>query len=216
MAATPSLRDQLRAVLVALHVLAIVGTAMPAPPDFLGPDPLAAPKMAGGIRQWEKILGVDPQQFRWVVLHGGQALAGTRAQFLWFFRPYSDLAGVHQSWRMFGRSPARADRVEFWLEEEAGWRLLYTPFRADARWRAQLWEDGRVRGMIPSLEADKKGNWGRFAKAVARLAAADFPEALRLKIQRIPLKFPKPALLAESGRRTEGAAKDEVIVDLPR
>ena len=213
----PSSWDHLRGALVLLHVVALLGMAMPAPKNFLGKDPLSQPKVAEPLKVWEKALApLPPEALRAVVLYGGRSLAWTRNQFITLSKPYSDWAGVYQSWRMFGTSPATGDRPEWWIEENGSWRLLYRPLDPQARWRAGLWEDGRVRGLIPSLGNDEKGTWGGFARSLARRAAIEFPKATRLKIQRVPLRFPSPTRLKERGKVDENAPRDVVVVELLR
>lgn len=138
--------DHLRGALVLLHIVAVMGMAMPAPKQFTGEDPLSRPEVAGPVKVWEETLPLPAGMLRQIVLVGGRTLERTRSHFVRLSEPYSDWAGVYQSWHMFGSSPARSNRMECWLEEGGQWRLLYRPLDPDARWRAELWENGRVRG----------------------------------------------------------------------
>lgn len=198
--------DHVRALLIAVHVVAVVGMSLPAPPK-MNERLLANGDVAKGLAVWTGALarvGVAPETTRALVLVGGGALARTEDRMEAIFSPYRRWAGVDQSWRMFSGSPARGSRVELWLEEDGAWRRIYAPLDPEARWRAGLWEDGRVRGALQALSQEKFERWwAALAKSAARRAARDFPHADTLRLQRVPLRYPTPEDLVVTGRVVE-------------
>lgn len=210
--------DHVRAALVAVHVLAVVGTSLPSPEGFSAASMAKKAKFAGPIAAWADALaevGVPPSLTQTVALRGGQALERAEDRMERLFAPYGRYAGVKQSWRMFSASPSRTSRVEMWLEEGGAWRPIYVPLHPTARWRAELWEDGRVRGAVKALGSDRYREWwAALARSAARRAAADFPTATRFKLQRVSLRIPAPDALARTGRLEERAATGVAEVDL--
>lgn len=210
--------DHLRAALVLAHIVAVLGMSIPSPQGFLVDHPLDNPKIAAPLRVWEgamERIGVPPQTTRTVALTGGKALERAENAMERWCRPYVRYAGVSQSWRMFASSPARGWRLEILLEEGGEWRTVYRRLDPEARWRASLWEDGRVRGMINSLANAKFSAWWKtFAESAGRRAAVDFPDATGLKLQRVDVRFPPPKELRRTGLVEEGAIRGVVEVDL--
>jgi hypothetical protein len=212
-------RDHARAVLVLLHVIAVLGMSLPSPEGFRSGTALRTARVARQVAAWENAVatvGVPVDVTHAVILRGGGALERAEDAFEEICGPYARLAGTEQSWRMFSSSPSRADRFEVWIEDGA-WRPLYRPFDPDARWRAALWEDGRVRGMIHSLGNTKFADaWKGFAESVARRARADFPTATRLRVERVPVRIPPPEELVTTGQLAADApASIEIPMEAP-
>ncbi|MFZ5478072.1 MAG: hypothetical protein ACOZNI_14955 [Myxococcota bacterium] len=208
----PSLRDHVRAALIALHLVAIVGMAIPSPRGFSSGAAIEQGGTARAMAAWEEGLatvGVPAELTRGALIAGGRLLERAEGRFERAFAPYVRFAGVKQSWRMFSGSPPRAARFEVWIREGGAWRVVYRALDPDARWRAGLWEDGRVRGMVHTLAGERFAAWWEaFAHSVARRAAVDFPAADAARIQRVRLRLPAPEALGTAGRLTEGEATD--------
>ncbi len=219
MSATPPLRpwDHLRAALIVVHVLAVVGMSLPSP-EGLTEDQLTRGAGGAQVKRWAKALGhvgMSGEATMALILDGGRALEWAEDRAERIFAPYARYAGVKQSWRMFSSSGARGSRIEMWLREGGTWRPLYVTLDPEARWRADLWEDGRVRGAIKTLAAERFERWWTaLARSAARRAAADFPDAEAFRLQRVPLRFPTPEQLAAGARVEEREPVGRVDVEL--
>lgn len=212
--ATP--RDHLRAALVAVHMVAVVGMALPSP-EGLTEAKMKRADVAAQVESWTATLGavgVPEDAAVWLMFEGGRALEKVEDRAERTFAPYARYAGVRQSWRMFSSSAPNGSRVEMWVREGGTWRPVYVALDPDARWRASLWEDGRVRGAVKVLGGKRfVERWEAFAKSAARRAAVDFPNADAFRLQRVPLRYPPPEGIAAKGR-VAGAPVGMVEVDL--
>lgn len=210
-------RDHIRGALILVHLIGIIGMALPSPKG-LGSDPLSSPTVAAALAPWERgaaYFGVSPQLSHRGLVGGGVALVRARAALAWVFRPYAEYVGVAQHWSMFSASPDHATTFEFWLDEGEDWRLIYRPMAPSARWRAGLWEVGRVRCLLGAMAGRKfDRSWRALVESAARRAAADFPAATRFRGQRVPVQFPPPAELVSMGHTVDGEARTVVDVDL--
>lgn len=221
MSVTQPLWDHLRAILVLVHVVAVVGMSIPSPEGFSKADALENKDIAGPLHVWEQSLsriGIPTTLTRGVALYTGRSLEIIEDKMERTFYPYAHYLGVRQSWRMFSSSPAKSWMLEIFIEDEGTWTLLYRPFDPQARWQATLWEDGRVRGMINALaNTANQASYQSFVKTVAWRAAQDFPQATRLKVQRRTVYFPDPAELRRTGQLKMGPARgvEEVPLRTP-
>lgn len=210
--------DHVRAALIAVHVVAVVGMSLPSPEGYSARRALEDPKFARPLAVWVDALaevGVPAALTRRVAVDGGETLERVEDGAERLFAPYARYAGVKQSWRMFSSSGPKSWRLELWLREGDVLRPIYVALDPTARWRAALWEHGRVRGAVQALGQDKFSSWWEaLARSAARRAAVDFPEATALRLQRVPLRFPTPEALAVTGRVAARAPTDVVDVAL--
>ncbi len=212
-----------RAALVLAHAIAVCLMALPSP-EGMSTEALAGDAVKrSALASWEGALaraGVpETVSHRWIVGIAGGLTGLDRAVERWL-APYQRIAGTRQSWQMFSSSSANGFLLEMYVAEGGaeggaeGWRLIYRSLDSGARWRAGLWEDGRVRGAIFALSSPKQERlWRGLARSAARRAALDFPAAARFRIWRVPVRAPAPERLAEEGRaaRTPVGA---VVVEL--
>ena len=218
-----------RAALVRGHVIAICLLALPSPEgmsaEMLAKDPVKRSALAA----WEGALAraglPEAVSHAWIV-GSAEGLTGLNRVVEQWLSPYERIAGVKQSWQMFSSVSGSGCVLEMYGEErggaggeaagtgDGGWRLIYRSLDGAARWRADLWEDGRVRGAIFALSSPKQERmWKGFARSAARRAARDFPSATRFRIWRVPVRAPAPERLAAEGR-AERAPVGGVEVEL--
>jgi len=201
------MRDHLRAVLIPLHIAAVVFLALPAPGKFMIEKEwqkadaqqafgamagvLGVPRATVQDRLWD--LGLVWQDLR-------QAIAGP-------LHPYPAYLGVTQGWAMFAQVPDRSGRLEVYIEEEGDWRPLYISQDPAHDWRGSELRQERLRGFLSDFSwRRRKGRFPGFAEALALRAAADFPEATRLRAEMVHVGIPEPAVLRAQGGLDIGEA----------
>lgn len=140
----------LRAAFVAFHLFAIVLSAIPAPAGGMNRKNWKDPTVQGEFRAWGARLGVDAATLEETLF--GFASGWMRARDLWLapVRPYLDVTGTDQPWRMFvapHRHPARF-RVEVQDEPGSEWEPLFEERSPDARWRRDFFEEERTRSIL--------------------------------------------------------------------
>jgi hypothetical protein len=210
---SPALR-QLRAVLVALHVVAVVSMSVPSPENISVAS--LTKRHAREFRPWQDAfakIGVPPETTLDVVVRGGRVLETVEGGAERVFAPYERLLGVHQNWRMFAQSAPQGEIVEMLVYQGSTWRRVYAVTAPDARWHADIWEQGRVRGVMDVIGRQPENEaWGRVAQSAARRAAVDFPDATVFRMQVVPTRSPPPEALA--GGLQRGAARAVTDIDL--
>lgn len=203
---------QLRAVLVALHVLIVVAMSVPSPE---GMSERLLQRESRAFKPWVEALarvGFAPETSTTIILRGGRALEKVEDTAEKLGAPYVAVCGVAQSWRMFSQSPPRGVRVEMLLYEDDRWTRIYANTDPHARWRAGLWEQGRVRGLMRELGNDPSQDWWRaMAETAARRAAADFPDATVFRMQAVPTRSPPPERIEDGLQRGEPRG----VTDIP-
>jgi hypothetical protein len=99
---------QLRAILVLLHCIGVLGMSLPSPEGFSNPEELK--KIEPYLASWVetlKMVGIPEQLTRTVAIQGGQKLEWAEDHMERLFAPYSRYLGVKQSWRMFAKAPPK-------------------------------------------------------------------------------------------------------------
>jgi len=188
-----------RAALVLLHVVAVTLMAMPAPGGGMNREAWAEPTVQGEFAAWtERLngLGFDVtteqvQDRAWAFAEG---FMGLRETVLTPFQPYYEYAGTGQSWRMFVAPHRVPSRLEIDLEgaDRAGWVTIYAQ-GSDARWRARQLEHDRMRAQIFRLSwPGYEGTYAKFGEWVAREAARDFPDGVRVRVRFFEYRTPSP------------------------
>lgn len=205
--ATPALglRDHLRGVLVAAHLLAVGLLALPSP-GRVTEHTLRDPALQEVLADWWGVaasvgLSMSKAETEAVALTSANAFMDVRKAVLDPFQPYFRYSGARQSWRMFGylnRTPARF-RLEAYTPG-VGWSTLY-----EARTRAHTWngrqlDAERFRAMINaySWKRSRKG-YDRFVDWLACTAAPDVPDATKIRASMLRLRLPPPDTLRELG-----------------
>ena len=199
--------DQLRAIFVALHLIAITAVAFPAPVGMRRAD-LENPDVQSAIEAWRGVAGVfgievDPDALQERLWTSGNSLLATRKTALAPMQPYYQYAGTRQSWSMFGYLNHTPARIEIHIDHGAGWEPLYIARTSAHAWRGHQFDQERFRGLINAFSwKQRRSKLRQVADWVALQAAADFPEAQRVRIRMHARPLPDPAALQESGELT--------------
>lgn len=212
--------DHVRALLITVHLLAVVLSALPAPVGMRAQD-LEDPSFRESLAPIHGALqaagyGGSEDDLARQLFEAGEALLETRRTVLRPFDLYYRHLGTRQSWRMFGTVNDKPARVEVFLDHGDGtWAPLYIAREPEHAWRAHQLDQERFRAFMNdySWRRDKR-SWDHFTAWLARQAARDFPEASRLQALVRYRPIPRPAKLRELGERPSGKAFWTVEHDL--
>jgi hypothetical protein len=204
------MRDQLRAVLVGLHLLAVLLMSIPAPAG-MSRQTLQEENIQANFRDWSDLakgLGINLEaakieelSFTW-----GTRVLGVRNKALAPFRPYYKYAGTNQRWQMFGylnRTPGRievatCDKINKRLCAKQDWDWRFIMGSDEADWLRPRMEQERIRAIVSSFAWKKrKGHYNALGRWLAAQAAEDFPDAKTLRVRMGTLQIPPPARLRE-------------------
>lgn len=141
---------QLRAALVTFHLVAIVLSAIPAPAGGMNRRNWKDATVQDEFKAWGGRLGVDPATLEDAIFGFATGYMKVRDAWLTPVDPYLEFTGTDQPWRMFvapHRHPARY-RVETQVSPESEFELLFEERSAEARWRANFFEQERTRSVL--------------------------------------------------------------------
>lgn len=212
--------DHIRALLITLHLLAVVLAALPAPVGMREKDledPLFRESLAPvhGALQAVGYGGSEDELAR-ELFDGGKAILEVRKQVLRPFGPYYRYLGTRQSWRMFGTVNDDPARVEVYIDRgDRDWEPVYIARDPEHDWRAQQLDQERFRAFMNdySWRRDKR-SWTHFTTWLARQAARDFPEARRFGARVRYRPIPRPQVLRGLEERPSSEAFWRVEHDL--
>jgi len=211
--------DQLRAVLITLHILAISLLAIPAPVGLSHAamqeagvqESLATARTVAGALGWE----VDQAEATALAHDLGSRYLDARHRVLTPVRPYAQYLGVKQGWRMFSQINPAPRRLEIDLFEGGIWRPIYVARDPELAWMADLMDHERMRGFTNAFSWGKqRPRFRRFSAWLASRAAADFPEATKLKTRMVTVHLVGPEALADHGSLPTGATSWETRINL--
>lgn len=216
------MRDHLRALFVAFHVIAVLILALPQPGSFMHERMWRRPPAQAAFRSASdaaRAVGADlspaeVQDIAWAV---GSAWQRARRRTVRHLDRYVTLCGVKQGWSMFADVPETSGRLEVEVERGGAWAPAYISQDPGHDWRGGELRQERLRAFISDFSwRRRKGTFPRFAEALGRRAAADFPDATRLRARMRTVHFPDPATLRETGAIRLGEPYFETTVDLGR
>ena len=195
---TPPFWLHLRAVLVVLHILAVVLVAIPAPQGGMDRRAWAEPTVQAEFAAWGvqlRALGVpwtdtDLQEHLWTA---ATTYMDVRTKVLAPIRPYNRYLGTGQSWRMFVAPHRHPSRLEVAVKEADQWRVVYLQPRPGPDWLEDLLEHDRTRSVLfryawPAY----RGRHKRLSRWLAHRAAGDFPGASHVRVRWLRQRTPSP------------------------
>lgn len=200
---------QIRAALIALHVIAITLLALPAPDGGMDRETWKNPTVQEEFKNWTQTLnacGLDitQQELEDRLWAASQTYMDARSDVLQPFLPYYNYCGTFQAWRMFV-GPHRYPAVLHIDVSEGGvWRPVYIERDAHHRWLGRQLDSYRFRATLfrlgwPAYE----GEFDHFARWVGRQAARDFPDADRVRVRLYRSRTRSPQEV-RAGAPTEG------------
>ena len=174
----------IRAALVAVHVLAVVLMAFPAPSGGMRRSAWKDPTVQAELHTWADRLGQDREAFEdrlWGVAVG---FMDARKTVLKPFQPYYRYVGTTQSWRMFVAPHRFPGRLHIDVREDGAWRTVYVARDPELDWLGHKIDHDRMRSAIFRFAWKHYRKWFRdFADWLAVEAARDFPEAELVRLR---------------------------------
>jgi hypothetical protein len=190
----------LRTAFVVVHLVAVSLCAFPS----IGSAGLVRgawkqPTVQGEFRAWAARLQAVglPITAEALEEHGwtfANAFESTRRVVLWPFEPYYRYCGTWQSWKMFVAPHRFPTRVEIAIDHGAGFEVVYLARDPELRWHAEWFDHDRFRSVLfrmgwPQYKALRRN----FLDFVAERAAAEFPDATRVRVAFLRSETPTPA-----------------------
>jgi hypothetical protein len=209
---------QIRAALVALHVIVITLLALPAPEGGMDRNAWKNPTVQGELRAWTDSLnacGIDITQpeLEDRLWHAANAYMNARGTVLGPLSPYCEYCGTDQSWRMFVAPHRYPTTLHIAIAEGGAWRPAYVERDPRYTWLARQLDSYRFRSVAFRLGwPGYEGEFDRLAHWVARRAANDFPDAGRVRVSLVKSRTRSPEEV-----RAGAATETEVVlsVELP-
>lgn len=202
--------EQVRTVLVGLHVLAITLMALPAPGGAMSRSAWKKPTVQAEFAAWRGRLaswGVElsPEEFEDGLWDLSVQLMGGREVMLAPFDWYYLYCGTWQSWRMFVAPHTHPSRLYVDIYEDGAWRPVYVGRSPEHDWMADVFDHDRMRSATFRYAWRKyAGTYTPFTKWIAKRGAVDFPDAekLRVRYQKGPTPSPEQTLAGEPPETT--------------
>lgn len=188
-----------RAVLIALHVVAITLQALPSPGGAMKRSSWREPTVQGELAAWTDRLNAlgwkgDQQHLEQDLWDFASEFVKVRRRVLAPFAPYYRYAGTFQSWRMFVAPHRHPARLHIEVHRRGAWEPVYVARDAQHDWLAPKLDHDRLRAQVFRLSWPAyKTTYSRFVDWVARQAASDFPDATRVRVRFWRYRTPSPA-----------------------
>lgn len=197
--------DQLRAALVALHLIAVTLLALPSLRG-LRPNHLNHPEAVAALTALSEATDQPVEVWESRVLGFSRQTNRARLAALAPFRRYYALTGTKQGWRMFGvvnRQPARLE-IHLDLDGRDEWTPIFISPAPDG-WRANLLNHERVRSLFNNFSYRRaKGLYPDFIAWVSREVVEEYPTAQRVRVQLRRRPPPPPKKLRKTGQIPNG------------
>jgi hypothetical protein len=211
---------QVRAGLIAGHILAITLMALPAPGEGMVREAWQDPTVQGEFAAWTtrcNRLGIQitQQEFEdrlWAV---ACAYMDIRDRILAPFGPYYEYCGTVQSWRMFAGPHFYPSRLAIDVRQNDEWRTVFLQRDPHLTWLSSRLDHYRFRPALYRFGWYQyvKGydDFHHFAEWVARHAAQDYPQADEVRIRLLKLRTRSPEEVREGRSVDEKAGPEELI-----
>lgn len=181
--------SHLKGVLVALHLVAITVMALPEVGDGLNRKAWSDPTVQGEFDAWHARLsdwglGLSRDAFEEQAWSVAQGWAVTHDALKAPFWPYLRYCGTWQGWRMFVAPHRYPSRLVIELHEGEAWRTLYVARSDEYAWHRAQFDHHRMRSaMFRFAWPNYRKAFTQFSERVAKDAAAEFPEADRVRLR---------------------------------
>lgn len=197
----------LRTAFVCLHLVAVTLCAFPSV-GAAGLDRSAWKQatVQGEFRAWAarlSALGIpigaaELEDRGWAF---ATAFEAGRRWVLWPFRPYYQVCGTYQSWKMFVAPHRFPTRAEIAIDRGQGFEVVYLARDPSLDWHAEWFDHDRFRSSLfrmgwPQFRSPR----GHFTAFVAARAAEEFPDATRVRVAFLRSETPPPAQTAAGVR----------------
>lgn len=212
---------QIRGVLVAAHVVAVLLMATPSPSAGLRRSAWKDPTVQAEFKAWNKrfnAMGVDwtqpeMEQHLWDFAVGWDE---ARTALLKPFTPYGRYLGASQAWRMFVAPHRFPTRLHVDIERDGQWEPVFIERSELYTWREEVFGHDRMRSAVFRFGWSQfKKSWQQFTEWVAVRAAEDFPDATRVRVRMYKYQTLSPQDAA-AGAEPKGSFQQDQVYALDR
>lgn len=211
------MRDHLRALLITLHIVAVVLMAAPVPQGGMSRSAWQTPMVQDEIAAWAARLSMPPEALEVSLWQTAEEVTDAYQATIKPLRPYYRHCGTTQSWRLFvipQRYPAQLHIDLRYPDED--FQPLYIARSDEAVWMRSVLDTERMRSLLFRLSwSHYKARYRMFADWIATKAAAEFPEAHAVRLRWLRRQTPSPAQVRD-GTAPEGAFENELRLPLRR
>jgi hypothetical protein len=211
----------LRALLISLHVLAVILGALPAPSGGMKRGAWRDPTVQDEFAAWRGRLAavgleVDAQTFEDELWAFATRFMAARAVVLKPFGPYYRHFGTLQTWRMFVAPHRYPARLHIDIYENGHWVNVYEEQNPGPDWKQGLLEQDRFRSALFRYSwASYERSYRQFAAWIAKAAAVDYPEASAVRLRWFKYKTLPPAQAAAGVEPTGSFIMTHVVPTHP-
>ena len=187
---------QVRAVLVALHVIAVLVLSFPASPKLADPARWQDQRTRREIALWAERMqsaGIDttPERLEgrlWSLVHGYLAVRQALGK---PFEPYAETACAYQTWGMFRSPQRRPGELVVSLRERGRWHRVHVSRSEEHTYLARELDHNRLRKQVARAITDPV-LFEQLAEWIARRAARDHPNATDAVVEILRFESPPP------------------------
>jgi len=198
----------IRALLISVHVLAVILGALPAPSGGMKRGAWRDPTVQDEFAAWRGRLAavgveVDAQAFEDQLWAFATRFMAVRGVVLKPFGPYYRHFGTLQTWRMFVAPHRYPARLHIDIFENGRWVNVYEEQHPGPDWKQHLLEQDRFRSALFRYSwASYERSYRQLAAWIAKAAAVDYPEATAVRLRWFKYKTLPPAAAAAGATPT--------------
>jgi hypothetical protein len=214
--------SRVRAVAIALHIVAVLVAALPPTSDLLDRSAWKSPSVQDEFAAWADRLSLFGGTWTsaaledrlWTVVQGyATVLTVVQAP----VRPYQQHLGVRQGWQMFAAADRHPAVLTIDVERDGRWETVFVERSATHDWRRAFFEADRVRTIVyrfswPHLRRHRA--WKAFGDHLVPWLAADHPDATRARLRYRRARTPTPAEVL-AGRQPPHRFEGTRVLELP-
>lgn len=212
-------RQHLVAAGVSAHLLAITLMALPNAAGGLDRQAWRDPTVQAELDRWATrvaFLGIDRPTLEADAFAFAERSTALRDTVLRPFKPYYRYCGTWQSWKMFVAPHTHPTRLRIEVERGGRWEMAFVERSPDLTWLGRELGHDRMRAVIFRIGWPQYGPLRRdFTRWVARRAAADFPDATRVRVSFLK-EDTLPAAAARAGNAEPHAVVLPTVQPVPR
>jgi len=180
---------QVRAALVALHVLSLVVLSLPTEGAIHNRARWQTANARADLRQMAERLSTwgyetDERRLTQSLWSLGSAYLLIQRPLAWPFVHYAKLSGCRQGWQMFASPQRHPAELHVDLELDGRWQPIYRPHSDEYTWNRQHFEHNRFRKFLGRFARGFfRSHYDEASHFIATKAAREHPEATRVRVQ---------------------------------